>query len=96
MVETDDRQVWKRHLDQLKEFQDRRQTTEFTSENTEFPIIPPTQELTEHEEPVEPDNIEPELNTEENSHNSSVELQAPHNTTPQYPSRNRQPPNRFM
>ena len=37
LVETDDRQIWKRHLYQLKVFQEGRQTTEFTSENTEFP-----------------------------------------------------------
>ena len=50
--------------------------------------IPPTREPTE---PVEPDNTEPESYAEENSQNSSVELQAHDNTTPRYPSRNRQP-----
>ena len=95
LIQTDDGQVWKRHLDQLKEFGERRQTTEFASEDTEFPSIPHTQspEPAEPEEPVEPDHVEPESNTEENS---SVEPQAPNTTASRYPSRNRQPPDRFM
>ena len=82
LVLTDDRQVWKRHLDQLKEFQERRETTEFTSENTEFPFIPPQE--SEPEEREEPDNVELESNTENDT------------TSPRYPSRTRQPPDRLM
>ena len=95
LVETDDRQVWKRHLDQLKEFHERRETTDLTSENTEFPCIP-HQEHTEPEELVEPNNVELDSNTENNIPDSLVETQASTTVTPRYPSRNRQPPDRFM
>lgn len=95
LVETDDRQVWKRHLDQLKEFHESRETTDFTSENTEFPCIPP-QEPAESGEPVEPDNVELDSNNENDTQDFSVGTQASDTTTPRYPSRNRQPPDRFM
>ena len=105
LVETDEGQVWKRHLDQLKELEQKKQSTEFTSEDTEFPSIPSIQDPTEPDDPPEPEdpgdpidpaNVEPESNNEENPQNSSVEPQASDITTPRYPGRNRQAPDRFM
>ena len=47
-----------------------RETTDFTSENTDFPCMPP-QEPVESEEPVEPDNVELDSNTENDTQDAS-------------------------
>ena len=91
-VETEDGQVWKRHLDQLKEIQARRETTEFTSVDSEFPFVPPPQS----EETVDSDTAELELNAENNTQGDLAEMPESNTTTPRYPSRNRQPPDRLM
>ena len=77
-------------MDQLKEIQARRETTEFTSEDSEFPFVPPP----ESEETIEPDTAELELNAE-NTQDTVPEMQES-NTTLRYPSRIRQPPDRLM
>ena len=71
LVETEDGQIWKHHLDQLKEIQARRETTEFTSVDSEFPFVPPP----ESEETVDPDTAELELNTENNTQDDVAEMQ---------------------
>ena len=92
LVETEDGQVWKCHLDQLKEIQARRETTEFTSVDSEFPFVPPP----ESEETIDSDTAELELNAENNTQGDLAEMPESNTTTPRYPSRNRQPPDRLM
>lgn len=94
LVETDDKQVWKRHLDQLKEFEERRQTPEVSSEDSEFPSVPlsPEPELptAESELPeLAADSPELESNDQDVSQSSDT-------ATSRYPSRDRHPPDRFM
>ena len=89
LVETDDKQVWKRHLDQFKQ---KSQSTEFENDDTEFPSIP-TQNSTR---PEDPPDTGPDVNTGDDTPDLSVEPQAPDTTTPRYPSRNRHGPNRYV
>ena len=96
LVETDDKEVWKRHLDQLKEFEQKRRSTEFENNDTEFPSIPSCQDSPQPEDSTDTPDAQPELNTGEDSSSLSVEPQASSTTTSRYPTRDRHAPNRFM
>ena len=94
---TEDRQLWKRHLDQLKEFEVVQPTE--TSQN-EIPFNP-SSELSESELPSDDtvDTTEPDESDSDHSVTPQVES-APPATQPtvivsKYPSRARHPPDRY-
>ena len=91
LVETDDRQIWKHHPDQLKPFEERTLSTESAGE-TEFPVIPHSESedestSTPHVSEFTAPNASDSVDTP-----SSGELQE---STPRYPSSVRCPPDRF-
>ena len=93
LVETDGREIWKRHLDQLKVFEQSSpqvETTEQANDHSEFPTIPLMQEESDTNNTSDPPEIELESNGEE------VQLPDLPNRSSRYPSRVRLPPDRFM
>ena len=91
LIETDDRQIWKHHADQLKPFEEQTLSTESAGE-TEFPVIP-------HSESEDESTSTPHV-SESTAPNASDGVNTPSSgehqeSTLHYPRCVRCPPDRF-
>ena len=89
---TEDRQLWKRHLDQLKELQP---TESYSYDKVPF-ILSPEQSESELPSDIPTDTIEP-IELDSNRHETPQVEPTPPATQPvsKYPSRSRHPPDRY-
>lgn len=101
VIETEDKQIWRRHVDQLKELGDG-VAMDNSTDDSELTYPPPTSaandEVTETAgttDPVEPPQVEPVQPETESPDTSQLPVGEPVVPTSRYPTRVRKPPDRL-